>query len=924
MHPDSILSATNDDFLAGGGEIGKLVRAYDWSATSIGPIAKWPKSLLTTVGILLNSNLPMFLLWEKELICFYNDAFSPSLANEDNNSYALGKPAEKALNDIWSRINPLVEQVFSGKLVSKEDQLVPICRKEKTQDIYWAFSYNPVRNDNGDIAGVFIICNETAHKADAFQKLHEKEDLLRFAIEATELGTWDLNPLTNKFTGNKRLKEWFGLNADAEIDLPLALEVIINSDKDRVTKAIQKALQYESGGSYDIEYTIVHPVTNKERIVRAKGKAWFNNENIVYRFNGTLQDITEQVLVRRKLEESETYFRELTDTVPAIIWITGTDGQCTYLNKNWYDYTGQTIEEAKGFGWLSTAHPDDIERATNDFMQSNKNQKPFHSMYRLRNRDGNYRWAIDTGSPKFDSNGAYEGMIGTVVDVHDQKEAEEKIKQSEHLLRLLIDESPIRISFLTGPEMTVRLANETVLKSWGRDKSVLGLPLKQILPELEGQSFLKILETIYETGESYSEKNAIAHIRTGDILTSYYFDLWYIPMLDQNGKVYGILANAVDVTEKVLTRKKIEQAEEKARLAIESADLGAYDINLITDEMKTSDRFNAIWGVTHSIKRNDFVNFIHPDDQELRIKAHQEALNTGNLHYEARIIWSDKSEHWIKIKGKVLYDSDKNPLTLLGIIQDITEQKRFAEELSKQVKDRTLQLSRSNDDLLQFAHVASHDLKEPVRKIKMFSNMIDTEYGHMLPERGVNFLGKVQHATERMFMMIEGVLTYSSLNASNQPIQKINLNEIINNIESDLEILIQQKNAVIIRKELPIIEGASVLIFQLFYNLVNNALKFSKPNQQVLINIDAEIENENVKITVADNGIGLDPEYIHKIFDAFTRLNTKDAYEGTGLGLALCKRIVERHHGTIKAFGIKGEKAIFTIFLPIKQLDKII
>jgi len=199
--------------------------------------------------------------------------------------------------------------------------------------------------------------------------------------------------------------------------------------------------------------------------------------------------------------------------------------------------------------------------------------------------------------------------------------------------------------------------------------------------------------------------------------------------------------------------------------------------------------------------------------------------------------------------------------------------------------------------------------------------MLQEEFGSLLPEKGNTYLKKVQNATERMFAMIEGVLTYSTLNAADQPIELIDLNEIIENIETDLEVLIHQKNGVVQKlNNLPSIEGASVLIYQLFYNLINNALKFSKIGEPPVIQISAvSVTAEMVAIEVSDNGIGLDPEYIDKIFETFSRLNAKDAYEGTGLGLALCKRIAERHHGTIKASGVKGEGASFTISIPIKQ-----
>jgi signal transduction histidine kinase len=257
------------------------------------------------------------------------------------------------------------------------------------------------------------------------------------------------------------------------------------------------------------------------------------------------------------------------------------------------------------------------------------------------------------------------------------------------------------------------------------------------------------------------------------------------------------------------------------------------------------------------------------------------------------------------------------------------------ELLEQEVKHRTQELSmlnislqRSNEDLQQFAHVASHDLKEPVRKIRTFGSRLQDEYGDMLPERARLFLDKIHNATERMFSMIDGVLAYSMLNAAEQPIEKIDLNETLKNIESDLEIFIQQKKAIIKKTRLPIIEGAPVLIHQLFYNLLNNSLKFSQKDVPPVIYISNELTqtgNEHLAVIgFADNGIGFDQQHAMTIFDTFARLNSKDKYEGTGLGLSLCKKIVERHHGTITAMGTKNRGAVFTIKLPLKQTEKTI
>lgn len=259
--------------------------------------------------------------------------------------------------------------------------------------------------------------------------------------------------------------------------------------------------------------------------------------------------------------------------------------------------------------------------------------------------------------------------------------------------------------------------------------------------------------------------------------------------------------------------------------------------------------------------------------------------------------------------------------------------KQYTEKLEQAVRKRTQELRRlnvsleqSNDDLQQFAHVASHDLKEPVRKIRTFTGRLLDEYGDLLPAEAKTFLGKIQHATERMVTMIEGVLTYSILNSNEQTISPVDLNEVFDNIESDLEVPLQAAGTELRREKMPTIEGAPVLLYQLFYNLVNNALKFSTQADKPLIVICSRVTEGAGKriaeVSVKDNGIGFDQEQSGRIFEAFARLNSKDKFEGTGLGLALCKKIAERHHGSITATGVRGKGAVFTVRLPLIQTER--
>lgn len=243
----------------------------------------------------------------------------------------------------------------------------------------------------------------------------------------------------------------------------------------------------------------------------------------------------------------------------------------------------------------------------------------------------------------------------------------------------------------------------------------------------------------------------------------------------------------------------------------------------------------------------------------------------------------------------------------------------LAAQLEERVHERTQELQRSNADLLQFAHVASHDLKEPVRKIRTFGLRLKHELnGHSSETSGL-YTDKILEAASRMTTMIDGVLKYSSLNSPEQKIEIVDLNHIIGEIRNDLEVVIQRLDALIETDSLPLVEGVQVLLYQLFFNLINNSLKFSKPDVKPVITITSEINNDTATITLSDNGIGFDEEHNEEIFNTFTRLNSKSRYDGTGLGLSLVRKICERHNGSISANGKLNEGAVFTITLPLKS-----
>jgi PAS domain S-box-containing protein len=265
------------------------------------------------------------------------------------------------------------------------------------------------------------------------------------------------------------------------------------------------------------------------------------------------------------------------------------------------------------------------------------------------------------------------------------------------------------------------------------------------------------------------------------------------------------------------------------------------------------------------------------------------------------------------------------------IFKDITERKRTEEAINR----KAAELARSNAELEQFAYVASHDLQEPLRKIQAFGDRLKTKCDAVNLEEGRDYLERMQGAAARMRTLINDLLTFSRVIRSSQPFVEADCNAIIKGVLSDLEVHIEQCKATIEVAQIPNIEADPMQMRQLFQNLIGNALKFQPPNHQPVVKIGAQlIKNpfagtadedpyaEQCEITVQDNGIGFDEKYLDKIFAVFQRLHGRDGYEGTGVGLAVCRRITERHGGIITAKSKPGEGATFIVTFPVRHPRK--
>ena len=842
QHPDT------HAFLEGGGEMGQLTRSFDWAQTPLGTPDTWSPSLRTTLSIVLNSRFPMFLFWGDQLTCFYNDAYRPSLGIDGKHPYALGKPAVAIWSEIWDVIKPLIDQVLSGgEATWSENQLIPFYRNGTIEDIYWTFSYSPVVDETGKRVGVLTTCIETTDTVANLNQLTESKDQLHFAIEAAELGTWDLNPRTNRFTGNDRLKEWFGLPPEAEIDLPLATSVIAENDRQRVTDTIRRVLVYESGGQYDIDYTIIHPITGKERRVRAKGRAWFSDDNIAYRFNGTLQDITQQ----KETEEERKKLIAIMEASHEFIGMVATDTSIQYVNPaalamlGWDTPAGKTIRDC--------VYPQDWPMAEKLLAELPKKSHFSQEIRFVNAHTGNPFWLEWNAVTITDAtSGEVTGLATVSPNIAERKKIEQDLRESERRFRVLIEEAPVATCLFVGRELRIEVANATMLTYWGKGPLVPGQKLSDVLPELNGQPFLQILDDVFTSGKMYQEKAAGTTLNVNGVLSTYYFDYTYKPLYDAEGKVYAIMNMAVDVTEQVTARNQLIASEERYRLL--SAEL-EQQVKERTGELETSNEELAV------------------SNEEL-VQANDELAEANRLFIQ------------------------------------------------------------SNQNLEQFAFVASHDLQEPLRKIQSFGNLLQEQYGTQLGE-GVDLLERIQSAANRMSVLIKDLLTFSRIANRKDTIELIFVRDVVNAVLNDLDLVITETNAQVIVETMPSLHGDASQLGQLFLNLLSNALKFRQPDIPPIVRISSQkVSSLNLpasikpahwaemyhRFDISDNGIGFDPKYIDRIFQVFQRLHGRQHYSGTGIGLAICEKVVVNHGGAITATSQPGKGSTFSIYLPVCAL----
>ncbi|MRX38034.1 PAS domain-containing protein [Flavobacterium sp. LC2016-23] len=739
-----------------------------------------------------------------------NEAYLKLVGREEADF--VGRPLFDSLPEVRATVNSLLEGVLkTGTPYHGNEAPVPINRYGKPEEIfYFDFLYHPLKEENGEISGIIVTVTDVTEKVEARKKTELNEERLNIIVDASELGTWELNVKTKDFQYSKRY-----------------IEIITG--------------------------------------------------------NGNNLNLSHAELVKH-------------------------------------------------------LHPDDLRIREKAFKEA------FVSGYiqyeaRLIWADDSIHWIEAKGKVFFDSENQPEKLLGTVRDITDEKQYQQKIEESEKRFRNLVMQSPVPKAILKGSDLIIEMANVALLKNiWKRKESdIQGKRIFDVFPELKQQKYGRLLNEVYKTGKVHSESESPIFIDGENGKQKFYIDFEYAPLNETDDTLSGIKMTLIDVTEKVEARKKIEESEKRFRSLTESIPQLIWETDEKGNALFASGKWVEFTGI-HPKGEEEWKSIIHPDDFEENARIWSHSLLTGELYRcDVRIKSKSGGYRWHTAISEPVLDKDNKIIKWVGAFTDIQTEKAFTHELEKQVAERTKELEKNNIDLekmnkeLQsFAYISSHDLQEPLRKIQTFATQIIERESQNLSEIGKDKFQRMQNAAQRMQTLINDLLSYSRTSTLERVFEKTDLSEIINEVKEDLKEELEQKNATI-----EIIEGCELGVIpfqfrQLIYNLVSNSLKFSKPEIPPAIKIKCKIDigenfnnealsnnKEYCHINITDNGIGFDEQYNTKIFEVFQRLHGRELYNGTGIGLAIVKKIAENHNGFITAKGKPNEGASFDIYIPV-------
>lgn len=538
------------------------------------------------------------------------------------------------------------------------------------------FEYAPLFEKDNIVSGIMITVNDVTEKVDARKKIEESESRLSMAVEATKLGTWEYNPLTGKLSWSKECRDIYAVPAEMEVDYDFFSKHIHPGDVEMVEHAVQQAMK-TGNGEYNIDYRVLRYPDKAVRWIRSQGKVFFDTRQQAERFIGTVIDITDTKIA----EEAAARMAAIVQSSDDAIISKTLEGVITSWNDSAKRIFGYNAEEMIGQHISKLLPPDRLNEETDIISRIKKGERVDHfETVRVR-KDGSLIDISVTISPIKDSNGKILGASKIARDITDRKRVEQELQESEVRLRLATEGTKLATWDLDIQTREI-IYSPRLPEIFGHDTTAV-LTHSEMREQIEEHDRVNIVEKAFEkalqTGIYFYEARITrpskekAWIRTqGKVI----FDEKHIPL--------RMIGTMMDITAEKNAITALEESTVRTNIAIESAELGTWELNTTTRDVIYSKRYLEILGFNADAHPDhpELLKHIHPDDVEKRNKAMQLAYKTGILNLEMRlVVGKNGSLRWVKVKGRVFYDANRQPVKIMGTIADVTEQKLYENNL---------------------------------------------------------------------------------------------------------------------------------------------------------------------------------------------------------------------------------------------------
>ena len=834
---------------------------------------------------------------------------------------------------------------------------------------------------NSDFVFIGFIRDITVRKQ-VEATLQNKAKQLEEAQQLAHIGSWEWNVPLNKIEWSDELFRIFGLMPqEFKADYENYLKYIHPDDRDYVNGIVQKAIKDQA--PFNLIHKVVHP-DGTIRVVSSSGKVITDSNGNTIRLAGTAQDVTKQKAYEAELKESEERFLKIFDYSPIPMIITEIKtNKIKYVNKKFYDAFGLAGEEVIGYTSeeLNLVSPEENQRVVDlliHYLQESRSLAELQALsaeeteellvklkqtdemkdlviYYTRKNGDTFPAIVSYDIIGF---GTQRYTIASYQDISDRKKAEEQLAEQKAFAELIIENAPSMI-LVYDVNLNIIVWNKKSEEHTGLKKAeVLGKHTFDVFPEYNNEHWLSVINSVLKDGKSLHYPIIEFQHMKG------FGESWVMPLLNIKQQIIGLLSITRIITETVEMTRALEQKNIELEKIIKELNQTAITLQeseeryhrMITEVKDYAILFLSADGTIENwnegaekikgYKANEIIGknfrlFYTEQERQEHVpeKLLAEAKQYETSHAEGWGVRKDGSLFWASTIITAVHDEKNNITGFSKVTRDLTDKKLASDkitEANKELEQKNAALQKANKELESFNYISSHDLQEPLRQIQNFaSRIIDFEQQN-LSDKGKIYFDKMNKAANRMQTLIADLLVYSRTTTAERKFEITDLNIIVNQVKSELKETINEKNATIVLDEMCEVNIIPFQFRQLMHNLIGNSLKFSKPNTPPLITIKSRIiksdqsqtngvnltpEKGYCHISITDNGIGFEPQYKELIFELFQRLHDKQKIAGTGIGLAIVKKIVENHNGIITATSELDKGATFDIYIPASQTN---